>query len=378
MCKVLMLTNTSKVLNFDRLVSVSAAALKTQRDGFGYAAFADDLKVFGERTNAVNEFKSVLEVPASGLEFTDESDEQNSFGEVKNGARAAIFHGRISTNNKALVNVHPILKNEWALIHNGVVSNHGSKYPMTTDNDSEHVLHNFSEGGIKAVSKNLTGYYAFGAFDGLGNLHIVRDSIAKLYACKVGSIDSIVYGTTKELIKEVCAAMGFHGLSSMSLIKNDTYIVHKLDGSYEWSKFDSRGRDEITDRFASLSLGHSLPSQPKSIEEYRAKWPALHATSQTAVVKYSSRERKDIQNEMIAECVVSHERLSLTNYFKFINSTKNTYYVLDSKGAQVPRKEFQAMSPVRQINFEVICAESHAVIDPYFEALPAMGFGQYL
>lgn len=261
MCRIMAFTNFGKIKH-DNLKSrtefIGNMLLKTEcKDGFGYTMLGEKGQ-FGERTVS-SYFNSHLlnKIPPLKADFVYK-DEQNTFGQVSKIAGGAIFHGRVSTNKRGLRNAHPINKRGWSLIHNGVVSHYGEKYEMTTDNDSEHVLENFSTGGIKAVSENLTGYYAFAAFDPEGNLHIARDNIAMLYVATIPRLETVVFATTRDLIEDFCDRFGYD-YSPIQQFTHDTYLVFDKTGKMiKKEDFDSRGFTDYEAQWSETSLGRSL------------------------------------------------------------------------------------------------------------------------
>lgn len=391
------MTNTKKVTDLKKLVSSAHSELKSQRDGFGWAALDLENKFFGERTNEVQLWDSILEGKRCNLPFVEGVEGSNEFGEFKAETRAFMAHGRISTNNKALVNVHPIIRDNWALIHNGVVTDHGTDYDMVTSNDSEHVLKHLQTGGIKELSASLTGYYAFAGFDPEGNLHIGRDRIAELYVCYVDSVESYVYGTTKEIVQSFCQSNSWYTKSIIGKMKDDVYVIHKPDGSFTWEKFTSLGRDAHSVLHSTASLGRQIESETEFSDVQWERWKeqgflgrenwtrpyaaqnqSLIATSGTTdkviqlpmpkasqVPVYTRRERNEIRQQMY-KSLHNDDKNSLKKFFRYIENTANQFWIFKvSDGTKVSWSDFIQMSPVRQLDFEIIDQVTHDVIDPY-------------
>jgi hypothetical protein len=420
MCKILVVTNTKKVNSLQRLVETSAKLLKTQRDGFGWLAQKPDFSFFGERTNEVENFKTFLD-GAKPLNMPFVEQFQNMIGEPGEH-QAFIAHGRISTNNKALLNVHPIVRGEWGLIHNGVVKHdtaryegnimvdHGAPYKMTTTNDSEHVLYHLQTGGIEQVSAELTGYYAFAAFDPSGVLHVARDKEADLYCAYVEDIESYVYGTTKEIVKELCSDMYWHKRSAIAKLLNNVYVQHLPNGEIMYKHFESRGRDDYSSRLARFSLGREMDSGQTSFTENDYDQPGMYwdnnlkeyvyynraaeearlarqkrekaeakdkareivqkvlGSSSSATKKkgdtWSEKERVQAIKDLKAECKSSNEVWSLDRFFKFIRAKKSKYFVMLNYGEEMPREQFLSLHPEFQLQYDVFTPEGHA-IDPF-------------
>lgn len=384
MCKILGITDTRKIENISKLIEVSADELKTQRDGFGWCGLTDDFKIFGERTNDVHSFKSALVETPLDLPFIEGgASAQNSFGELKTTSRAFIAHGRISTNNKALVNVHPIVKADHALIHNGVVSHHGAKYEMMTDNDSEHVLQNLLDGGIDSIAQNLTGYYAFMSFTPDGRMIVARDRIANLFVGKIKELDgALIYGTTEDLIKSVVRRM-FWTVSPIAKLKDDVFISHDLGAaSYTWSSFVSRGRDTYSSSLSQLSLGRSLDDEKTGAATLAR---ALPSSTVERVIKADndlkkmmlSGEKSKLRQELYKSCDNDHAtKKSLKRFFRYIDNTKNSFEAYDKNSKLLKPREFEALSPVEQIECEVFDMVTGMPVNPFnFKEPHLMNFG---
>lgn len=337
MCKVIVIPNADQLKDLKKLVNVCHSELMTERDGFGWAVQTADNKIHGERTNDRANFKSQLESPWFSLPFaTGGSGSRNTFGSVGalSGTQAAeiagptfnhfMAHGRISTNNKALPNVHPIIKGGWAAIHNGVVEDHGPKYQMLTDNDSEHVLERFMRGGIKELSAELTGYYAAAIMAPTGVLTVVRDSIARLHVAEVKELSTFIYATTEQLIKDVCRRMDWSHSEIVS-VDNDRVIYHAPNRTYTWAPFTSRGKTEKTAAHAMQSLGFSLDGNSfRSADTIQGRFKALQQAQEDA-----KKEKRTELNPEQKAFVTSHgkskeEKRELANFFKAINSEKVT------------------------------------------------------
>jgi predicted glutamine amidotransferase len=225
MCKVLILTNGAKIKRFERVVNhVAELITKYDNDGFGYAALGKQ-GVFGERSTSKNP-KSRLSNLALEIKEPFVSKTHEIFGTPDSVIGPVLLHGRTSTNVLGLKNTHPITRNNWALIHNGVVTNNGPSYPMQTDNDTEHLVHYLSTQGMKGIESNLSGYFAFGAIDNDGKLHVSRCTRAPLVAAWIESIHSFVFATTADLIEDLCEKFKWT-YGPLDNVKDNQYIVFK-------------------------------------------------------------------------------------------------------------------------------------------------------
>ena len=185
----------SKVKQQNKLINTAAKLLSEyEKHGFGYVA-QGERGVFGERSLSPSTFKTSFDVSDFEAPFVE--NKSNTFGVKTKFSGSVLFHGRTSTNDISLINTHPINKRGWSLIHNGVVSNHGPKYEMTTTNDTEHLVEYLSTVGVSGIEQHLSGYYAIAAIAPDGITHILRDDTATLFVARVDSIDSYIIATTE-------------------------------------------------------------------------------------------------------------------------------------------------------------------------------------
>lgn len=253
MCKIVLLTNASKV-NVKRTSEIIGnILLETERDGFGYAVQGKD-GVFGEKTIAKS-FQSRLgmrlKTPNSIIKAY-----YSSFGKQSAPIGPMILHGRISTNEPGLINTHPMIIDNNYLVHNGVVTDHGPSYVKQTSNDSEDVLRRFLN-GTNEVEKYLSGYYAFGCIDSNKQLHVVRDNIATLFVAWINEIESFMFATTPDLIDDVCDDMQW----TCDAIDEVADNIHMIFNGNDLTFSDSikpRGYDYQQSQYAEKSLGRSL------------------------------------------------------------------------------------------------------------------------
>lgn len=260
MCKILAFNNLSKLKKdeFFKLLSVANEQVsKTERDGFGYAAQGAS-GVFGERAVSPEDFVSVFGGHDKHGSFQAPSDSvQNHFGTLSRLTGPAIFHGRTSTNVKNITNTHPFIKNDVHLIHNGVI-NFDIDYEKQTTCDSEDLLEAYllSKDDLEAVEKFVTGYYAVALIEN-NHLRIFKDSRAWLYCAYVRTIDSFIFGTTKDLVQSVVKAMRW-SCGKITRVKDDIYFGLDKDGKELFMK-SIKPRIEVysyAESQAHLSLGY--------------------------------------------------------------------------------------------------------------------------
>ncbi len=252
MCKVLMFTNGSKVSNLKNYVNVIKKHItKQDDDGFGWCA-SGVAGVFGERMTEMHHTYR-LDVNEASCNVAMIKPTYNSFGAKSDVAGPMLFHGRTSTNDRTLRNTHPIIKNGWTLIHNGVVNNRGPDYKQITTNDTEHLVQYMSTTGISGVEKFVSGYYAFGAIDQDGRLHVARDGVARLVMAWSRTIESFIFATTIELLKGVAKELKLK-IGPIDLVEDNIYAIYERNKEVECRYITPRGYDYKEYGYARKSL----------------------------------------------------------------------------------------------------------------------------
>lgn len=334
MCQILILTNTNRVKDPKRLANVVAEHLQeTQRDGFGYSILGKQ-GLFGERT-VRDKFQSRLESNLRVMgPFVKET--YNSFGKVSQCFGGGIFHGRTSTNHKTLINTHPINKHDWSLIHNGVVTNLGPDYSKHTTNDTEDVLHHLVSGGIKAIEGYISGYYAVGAIDPKGNLHVIKDSTAKLYVAMNKTLGCLMFGTTETLIKDISKSMKYT-IGPIEVVKDDIYMIFDKYGELtSHTEFKPKGYSIDESKYMSQSLGESDLDLYGSHDYVGEGWPTT--------------EVKNV-NE------------SLEAYQEEIDNLDGSYTFFDWNNRPMSLEEFRQLDEVTKLDCLVIRGDG-TIVDP--------------
>jgi len=261
MCKIFTFTNSTK-LDIKKTSEIIAKRLSDlERDGYGYAVQGAQ-NVFGEKSIA-DRFTSRLNA-LHIVKLPIIEKRQLVFGEVDKPTGPALFHGRTSTNDKGLLNCHPMQKDSWHLIHNGVVGDNGPKYKKLTTNDSEDLLHRLIL-GIDQVEKHLSGYYAFAAISPDGRLHIGRDSVATLYIAWVDKIQSYVISTTENLIENILDDLKLK-YGPIDKIENNIYMIFNGNDIVFQKAIKPIGYDYKQASYASKSLGRDLTGTSSAYE----------------------------------------------------------------------------------------------------------------
>lgn len=335
MCKIIIVTNTSKIIDIPEFSDKMRELLsESQKDGYGYALQNADNSIFGGKTLK----------PSAPLSFGGEIPwcERNTefFGEPKKApTKAGIFHGRTSTNNVSMINTHPILKEGWALIHNGVVQDRaeGAKLkPRITTNDTEYILDYLIESGVNAVAENISGYYAVGAFSPDGALHIFRDKTARLSCAYSNKLESFVFATTPELIDEIGGLIAEKLWSST--VKDDTYLKFVNGQVVEQAAFKSIGYSYTESKWGMQSLGYSLKADPRD--------DAPIATNTSIYGSSYGISASDKKEAKILDSLSD-------DFLDVIDFIDDSYTIIDPRGCLVTATEFAKMRLLKQVQCSI-------------------------
>ena len=295
MCKVMIFSDLSKVKSLKKLVNVVAPLITAHDDdGFGWCALSSR-GVFGERmTDVTHGYRRDLEGLA--VKTIEVKKTYEFFGRHGALTGPALFHGRTSTNNVSLINTHPIERNAWHLIHNGVVTNHGPEYDARTTNDTEHLVHYLSTVGRKGIEEHLTGYFAVGAIDPTGALHIMRDNIAPLHVAWIESIESYIFATTRDLIEQVCKAMRYKA-GPIDAVADNTHLIMRGNDVLSQDSLSPRGYGQREQGLMHKSL-HYLDATPD-----------VASTQDYALAQYGVTEQVIEEFLTCVECLTGNFRL---------------------------------------------------------------------
>ena len=113
MCKIVTLTNTKNLDAKAISEAIGGVVQGIEKDGYGYAVQGKS-GVFGEKCiapafSARIGIKNTVKLPIIEAR-------QSAFGTKDKPIGPGIFHGRTSTNDKGLLNCHPMQKSGWHLI----------------------------------------------------------------------------------------------------------------------------------------------------------------------------------------------------------------------------------------------------------------------
>lgn len=357
MCKVLMLTKTDKMDMFSKAIRViSQELLGTEKDGFGYSVLGQK-GIFGERTLREGPFFTRIRKREHIIDFPFVEKTCNDFGKFSKPLGAGIFHGRTSTNDVNLLNTHPINKSGWTLIHNGVVTNRGPNYKQKTTNDTEHLLHYLSTVGISGIEEHITGYYAIGAIDPKGNLHVIKDSIAHLYVAKNLTLDCYMFGTSEYSMRTVCKAMDWD-IGPVDKVADDTYLIFDKHGELtECRSFKSRGYQWEESQYSGKSLGYELENERynsiaeafenANLESFANKKPVSYGD----VIDMTKPDMEELRRE------------SELNFLQECTYLDASYTIEDYNGRPVTVEEFRKMDDYTKLSCVVIRGDG-TIVDP--------------
>ena len=369
MCKVMIFSNSKKMTKNlkNKINFVSRLISESDDDGFGWAAVDSSNKLVGERTTNPEMFNSMLGVKNFSHNknvLPNVYKNYNSFGDLKNftpSGGALMFHGRTSTNARSLLNTHPIIKNGWAIIHNGVVTNIGEKYKMQTTNDTEHVAHYLSTKGIEGLANNLTGYYAVGAIDDKGNLHVVRDKVADLVSSYIPSLESYIFATTADLIKDFCEEFKYT-YSTITSVIEDTYLVlDKENNILDFKEFKSLGMYSSYEReMMSTSLHYKTDHDFKD-DKYWEKFVSENTTSNVVDV---SNEGLDEKRNQIMDSIYSDVNKQALYLDELQEFAKYDYIILDKYNKEISYNAFRQLDSTEQLQCLLVDPVSGEPVDP--------------
>jgi hypothetical protein len=245
MCKVLMTVGVKKskrILNAKFLMASLPFMSKTDNDGLGYAA-GDGTNLWGERwLNNHSAFKTrngYGKIAAKmnsvfGDALTTNEKEYNSFGQGKMvNASSILLHTRKATCSKNIMNTHPFVIDDTALIHNGVISNSSKvmeefKETQVSTCDSEAILQEYLYNGvnldpeqIKNVSDMIDGWYVVGVIsknkDGRQVVDVFKCDNSSLQVAWIKELENFVFCTTMDILEKTAKAAGMKILESNTL-----------------------------------------------------------------------------------------------------------------------------------------------------------------
>ncbi len=224
MCKILCfagITEATQKAAWKFAIAAVPSMSKFDKDGVGYTASAIGTgDLFGERwlkpghafdRREIYTPKEAELVSSHGM-AVDVEESYNTFGTHTNMS-AITLHTRFATCGVSLRNVHPFVKEDTSLIHNGVIRNHDQFKKTLSSCDSEAILASYLDNGVdqtvdsvQDMANALEGYYACGVLarnrDGIRVMDIFKSDDAQLYVCWVKSINTWAYCTSAEILRD--------------------------------------------------------------------------------------------------------------------------------------------------------------------------------
>lgn len=228
MCKILCFSSLSKIdLDQKTVSALKDIVCENDQDGFGYAVSDSSGAVFQYRTIETKRLDQIDKNKPFRLKGT-KSLVSKSGSCPKGNSKAGIFHGRMSTNTVSLENTHPFaLKSGGALIHNGVVYDHGDITDLKTDCDTEILARYWDSGKLDDISQCVSGYAAIAVLDD-NKLHIARDNRATLFIAWSQKLETFIVATTIDILNKVSALLKAD-VSDINAIDDNTCMI--FDGN---------------------------------------------------------------------------------------------------------------------------------------------------
>lgn len=223
---------------------------KSNDDGLGYAAFSHEGNMWGERwlknkeafqrrnnlsvleQTIMKEYKNILTKPKL----------YNKFGSIQdNSISSIILHTRLATSGKDFYNTHPFVRDNTALIHNGIIFNASELTMIQSSCDSETILNEYCDLGVKndvnniqLVADKLTGYYACAVLstteDDIPYMDIFKDYRAHLGACFIKELGVVVFATDISDVYKVCKKLKWPVSANFLYKENSLIRINAITG----------------------------------------------------------------------------------------------------------------------------------------------------
>jgi predicted glutamine amidotransferase len=338
MCKIVAFTNTSK-LDKKAPASIGGIINKLERDGYGYAIQGSS-GVFGEKS-VFSSFKSRLQAK-NVIDLPIVKPQHLVFGQVGTMSGPGVFHGRTSTNDKGLRNCHPMQRDGWNLIHNGVVTDGGPKYEKLTTNDSEDVLKRLID-GVENVEKYLSGYYAFAAIAPDGRLHVARDSMATLFFAYSSDKETYVFATTESLLRSVAKELKLK-VGPIEAMEDNTYCIFDGNQMLHMQAIKPLGYSQREAIHATASLGRTVGEKyGGSIYDATEGWPEYTVGEVNGNNPESHRGKTRRAKNPVA-ATTSMDTDAYYVYKHEVDNMDRSYSIMDASGNDVDLADFKLMS----------------------------------
>ncbi len=231
MCKILCVAGLkpqNSKNNWKFLFAASTRMGKFDVDGIGFAAMTAGGQLFGERwVDPDDAFRERFNPSPNDQKIMRQFGpmlvrgvEYNSFGnlDLTDDASAVILHSRMATTPKGLINTHPFVINDTALIHNGIIRNTAELKNLMSTCDSETILTTYLDEkvdqevlNVQKMANRLQGYYACGVLgkDATGPyMDVFKNAGANLIGARIVELDAFVLCTALDILEDVCRVTG--------------------------------------------------------------------------------------------------------------------------------------------------------------------------
>lgn len=332
MCKLMCFSNITK-FDLNKLEKLTKAVVKvmaSERDGFGIT-LCNAQKVLSARKFLKPSEASLISPVTPPAPYLKALSEEIG-GPISPDNESIIFHGRTSTNEVSLRNTHPIIKHGLWLSHNGVVEDHGPAYSKMTSNDTEHIVERLGTGGVEAVEKFLSGYYATIHYDESqpGVLTVVKDNIAPLFFSKIDALDSIVFATTASMIESVCKEMKLKH-SGIFEVSDNVYLEVYKGEVLTTLPIKPRGRSSYSDSLAHLSLGKSrITTDESRFNDFSVYGESYGRTEIDPIERFFSEVEEEADHSWVF--IESQREISLGTFLRLSDEEKLDCLVIRADG----------------------------------------------
>jgi predicted glutamine amidotransferase len=261
MCKVLIIPTIKedkRELTEQFIKNMAAKMSSGNSDGLGYAGLTKTGDLFAERwfKNAqAFTYSSSQEVETSLYEMFGPSIKEGRPTAIVNKVEYSSFnsdyslqdavsitlHARFATCEKSLTNVHPFIKNDTSVIHNGVIRNFAKFNLEQSTCDSEAILLGYlansvgsNPGAVQALTTELIGYYVAAMYsrDANGNriLDVFNGNNTNLYIASIKELDTYVMSTSDFDIKAVCHDLGLTVVEMYQMLDDQFMRINPFTG----------------------------------------------------------------------------------------------------------------------------------------------------
>lgn len=299
MCKVLAMAGLKPEVKdrlWDFLIAAKPLMTAHDTDGVGYAAMSKN-GLWGERwlepsQGFMRDSRKPFTTKDAELEKKFKgallsAKKYNNFGAENadpDTVSAVIYHSRWATCEKSLGNVHPFVRGNTALIHNGVITNTQDHKNLISTCDSEAILNQYVDKDVLTDPDNITkatetlmGGYACAVLsmdsDNKKYLDLFRNR-PPLYAIYVEQLDTVVFCTSDDIIKNTCKLLKWSYGSTFKL-KDDMLlrfdcetgeIVHKKDYKFDYVYMYDRNKRSSSESASDAGKSQTAEAKTSSTE----------------------------------------------------------------------------------------------------------------